>query len=54
MARTIEEIIAIIEADIQELPDETEFDKGYRSGAQQTLFLLKFSTKDMKEVGNNG
>ena len=41
MSRTIEEVIAILEADINDLPRDNEYDEGFAAGVTQALFLLK-------------
>ena len=46
MARTIEEIIAILEADVRELPRENDYDEGFAAGVISALFLIKQVAKE--------
>ena len=46
MARTIEEIIALLEADVKELPHETQYDEGFAAGVISALFLIKQVAKE--------
>ena len=46
MARTIEEIIALLEADIRELPRVNDYDEGFAAGVQSALFLIRQATKE--------
>lgn len=41
MSRTLEEVIAILEADINDLPRESDYDEGFAAGVMQAIFLLK-------------
>ena len=41
MSRTLEEVIAILEADVNELPRENDYDEGFAAGVMQAIFLLK-------------
>ena len=50
MARTLEEIIAILEADIMDLPRDNQYDEGFAAGVRQALFLIK---QVKKEKENN-
>ena len=49
MARTLEEIIAILEADVLELPRENAYDEGFAAGVRQALFLLKQVKKEAEK-----
>lgn len=49
MARTIEEIIALLEADVLELPRENEYDEGFAAGVMQAIFLLKQVKKEAEK-----
>lgn len=46
MARTLEEIIAILEADVNDLPRENDYDEGFAAGVMQAIFLLKQIKKE--------
>lgn len=46
MARTLEEIIAILEADVNDLPRENDYDEGFAAGVRQAIFLLKQIKKE--------
>lgn len=45
MSRTLEEIIALLEADLLSIPRESDYDEGFAAGVTQTLFLLKMAHK---------
>ena len=49
MSRTIEEIIAILEADVNELPRDNEYDEGFAAGVRQAIFLLKQIKKEAEK-----
>lgn len=49
MSRTLEEIIAILEADVNELPRETDYDEGFAAGVRQAIFLLKQIRKEAEK-----
>lgn len=49
MARTIEEIIAILEADINDIPRNNEYDEGFAAGVQSALFLIKQAAKEAEK-----
>lgn len=51
MTRTIDEIIKIMEADLDGLPDVTDYDKGFRAGIAQAIFVIRISTR--KEGAEN-
>lgn len=46
MANRLEEIIAILEADFNELPRESDYDEGFAAGVRQAIFLLKQIRKE--------
>ena len=46
MSRTLEEVIAILEADVRELPRENDYDEGFAAGVIQALFLLRQIEKE--------
>lgn len=46
MSRTLEEVIAILEADVNELPRENDYDEGFAAGVMQAIFLLKQIKKE--------
>lgn len=41
MARTLEEVIAILEADLFDLQRDTDYDDGFAAGISEAIFLLK-------------
>lgn len=45
MTRTIDEIIKIMEADLNDLPNVTDYDKGFRAGIAQAIFIIRISTR---------
>lgn len=45
MKRTIDEIIKIMEADLDDLPNVTDYDKGFRAGIAQAIFIIRISTR---------
>lgn len=49
MSRTIEEIIAILEADVLELPRENDYDEGFAAGVMSALFLIKQARKEAEK-----
>ena len=49
MSRTIEEIIAILEADVNELPRDNDYDEGFAAGVRQAIFLLKQVKKEAEK-----
>lgn len=51
MSRTLEEVIAILEADVNELPRENDYDEGFAAGVMQAIFLLKQIKKEGVENG---
>ena len=53
MSRTIEEIIALLEADLADIPRNNAYDEGFAAGVTQTLILLKHATKPNKKGGEN-
>lgn len=50
--RTIDDVIKIMEEDLKELPNETDYDKGFRAGIAQAIFVIRISTR--KEGVENG
>lgn len=42
--RTIEDIIKIMEEDLNDLPNVTEYDEGFRAGIAQALFVIRIAT----------
>lgn len=46
MSRTLEEIIAILEADVNDLPRDNDYDEGFAAGVMQAIFLLKQVKKE--------
>ena len=46
MVSKLEEIIAILEADVNELPRENDYDEGFAAGVRQAIFLLKQIKKE--------
>lgn len=51
MSRTIEEIIALLEADVRDLPRENDYDEGFAAGVMSALFLIK---QARREAATNG
>lgn len=49
--RTIDEIIKIMEKDLNDLPNVTDYDKGFRAGIAQAIFVIRISTR--KEGAEN-
>lgn len=49
MSRTLEEVIAILEADVNELPRDNEYDEGFAAGVMQAIFLLKQIKKEAEK-----
>ena len=49
MARTLEEVIAILEADVHDLPRENDYDEGFAAGVMQAIFLLKQVKKEAEQ-----
>lgn len=49
MARTLEEIIALLEADVKALPHETQYDEGFAAGVISALFLIKQARKEAEK-----
>ena len=49
MSRTLEEIVAILEADIRELPRDNDYDEGFAAGVMQAIFLLKQVKKEAEK-----
>lgn len=45
MRRNIDEIIKIMEEDLKDLPNETDYDKGFRAGIAQAIFVIRISTR---------
>ena len=45
MSRSIDEIIEIMEEDLKDLPNETDYDKGFRAGIAQAIFVIRISTR---------
>lgn len=45
MTRTIDEIIEIMEKDLNDLPNVTDYDKGFRAGIAQAIFVIRISTR---------
>lgn len=45
MNRSIDEIIEIMEEDLKDLPNETDYDKGFRAGIAQAIFVIRISTR---------
>lgn len=39
--KTLEDIILILEADVNEIPRENEFDEGFAAGVKQAIILIK-------------
>lgn len=46
MSRTLEEIIALLEADVRDLPRENQYDEGFAAGILSALFLIKQARKE--------
>lgn len=46
MSRTLEEIIALLEDDLRDIPVRTQYDEGFTAGIMQTLFLLRQAAKE--------
>lgn len=51
MTRTIDEILEIMAEDLQDLPNVTDYDKGFRAGVAQAIFIIRMSTR--KEGAEN-
>jgi len=49
MSRTIEEIIALLEADINDLPRDNQYDEGFAAGVMSALLLIKQARKGAKK-----
>ena len=49
MARALEEIVAILEADVRELPRDNAYDEGFAAGVMQAIFLLKQVKKEAEQ-----
>ena len=44
--KTLEDILSILEADVNEIPREDEFDEGFVAGVKQAIILIKHFNKE--------
>lgn len=53
MVRTIDEILQLMDKDLDELPNVTDYDKGFRAGIAHAIFIIRISTEAAKEAAEH-
>ena len=49
MRRTFEEVERILNEDLKDMPNETDYDEGFRAGVKSALMLMKMAMKEVDE-----
>lgn len=47
--RTLEDIISILEADVNEIPRDNDFDEGFAAGIKQAIILIKHLKREAEK-----
>lgn len=47
--RTLEDVLSILEADVNEIPRENDFDEGFVAGIKQAIILIKHFKKEAEK-----